>query len=254
MKFISSPKNEEIKVVKELRENPNYYWWEGIKFFLEIIKEKPDLKYLILTENIKSIFDKELTKLSMERTLIVSEKVFEKLSFTKTPQGIGGIIKKKHWKLDDILNFEGPLFFLDGLQDPGNVGTIIRIADAFGFNGVIYKKNGVSPYNEKAVRSSTGSILRVPCYCIEDKEIEKISQSNKEIFFLDTDIKKSTDIRLIPVEKLRKGIFFLGKEGTGLETELERGQKIFIPINKSVDSLNVAVTAGIVGFLAGSIR
>jgi len=254
MKLIASPNNENIKMIRRLREEEDVFWWEGIKFFEEVIKESVKVKYLLLTQENLSKYEKQMKKLPGENIIIVSERVFEKISYTKTPQGIGGIIERKKWTLKDILKKDGPIFFLDGLQDPGNVGTIIRIADAFGFSGVLYKKNGVSPYNEKAVRSSAGSILRVPCYCIKDNEIEKLEEQPRPLFLLDANAKDAINIKKVKKEKLKNGIFFLGKEGTGLEITLTKATKIFIPIKEHVNSLNVAVTAGIVAYILGEVQ
>jgi TrmH family RNA methyltransferase len=253
MKVITSPNNETIKMIKHLRENDNVFWWEGVKFFEEVIKESAKVKYLLLTQENMFKYEKEIKNLLVNNLIVVSERIFEKISYTKTPQGIGGIIERKKWTLEDILKKEGPIFFLDGLQDPGNVGTIIRISDAFGFSGVLYKKNGVSPYNEKAVRSSAGSILRVPCYCIGDDEIEKLEVQTRPLYLLDADANSAINIKKIKKEKLKNGIFFLGKEGKGLEVTLPKATRIFIPIKEQVNSLNVAVTAGIVAYILGEV-
>ncbi len=253
MTVITSQNNENIKHIKKIREDNNFFWWEGIKFFNEVIKESVKVKYLVITQKHFLKHEKLMKNLCIENKIIVSEKVFEKMSYTKTPQGVGGIIERKKWTIEEILTKAGAIFFLDGLQDPGNVGTIIRIADAFGFAGVLYKKNGASPYNEKAVRSSAGSILRVPCYCIEDNDIEKLTTQKRPLYLLDADATNAMSIKQIQKESLKNGIFFLGKEGTGLETPIPKATKIYIPIKKHVDSLNVAVTAGILAYIIGEI-
>lgn len=254
MIYINSYKSEQIKKIKKLRQEEKFFWWEGFKFFYEILKEKHPLCQLILTEKnidkLKNIKD----DIKAENIYVVTDNIFKKLSFTVTPQGIGGILEKKIYKLTNICSDKRPIFFLDGLQDPGNVGTIIRIADAFNFAGVIYRKKGVSPYHEKAVRSSTGSILRVPCYCIDDSELLTLTKLNRTLFFLDPDSKESLNIKNLEKEELKSGIFFLGKEGSGFEIQINEAKRIYIPMRNKIDSLNVAITAGIVGFLAGDLN
>lgn len=254
MIYINSSKNEQIKKIKKLREEEGFFWWEGFKFFYEILKENQPIYKLILTQCNLEYLKHMIGTVKTGTIYIVSDDVFKKISYTVSPQGIGGILEKKIYKLPDIYsNDEKPIFFLDGLQDPGNVGTIIRIADAFNFAGVIYRKNGVSPYHEKAVRSSTGSILRVPCYCIEDSELLTLTKLDRPIFFLDPNAKESLNIKKLCKTELKRGIFFLGKEGSGFEIEIKGAKKIHIPMTNKIDSINVAITAGIVGFLAGDV-
>ncbi|MCX7771390.1 MAG: RNA methyltransferase [Proteobacteria bacterium] len=251
MIYIDSPKNEHIKKIKKLRSEEDFYWWEGTKFFYEILKEKETVSLLVLTNKLYETLKNKLNIIGIDKIYIVKEDIFKKISYTITPQGIGGIMKKKIYTLSQILSKEGPIFFLDGLQDPGNVGTIVRIADAFNFSGILYRKTGVSPYHEKAVRSSTGSILRVPCYSMNDDELKNLKGNNRPLFFLEPDLESTQKIQDLSKEELKKGIFFLGREGSGFEIQIEGAKKIYIPMSKRVDSLNVAVTAGIVGFLAG---
>jgi len=253
MIYINSSKNEQIKKIKKLRQEECFYWWEGFKFFNEILKEKKTIYQLVLTEKNYNVLKDEINNIHVEKIYLVTDEVFKKISFTVTPQGIGGILKKKTYKLSEICSEKKPIFFLDGLQDPGNVGTIVRVADAFNFAGIIYRNNGVSPYHEKAVRSSVGSILRVPCYCIDDKELHKFIKTNRPLFFLEPNSDDSYNIKQVDREELRWGVFFLGKEGSGLEIKIAGAKKIYIPMKNSVDSLNVAITAGIVGFLVGEL-
>ncbi len=251
MNYINSLKSEEIKKIKRIREERCFYWWEGFKFFSEVLREKEPIVHLVITEKNYKTLKHQINNLDGDKIFVVSDQVFKKISYTVTPQGIGGILKKKTIKLSDLFSENKPIFFLDGLQDPGNVGTIVRVADAFNFSGIIYRNNGVSPYHEKAVRSSAGSIIRVPCYCINDEELNTLFEIDRPLFLLEPNTNESYNILQVDKEELKRGIFFLGKEGSGLNVKIFGAKKIYISMKNSVDSLNVAITAGIVGFLAG---
>ncbi len=247
MKIISSTDNQTIRKIIKEREN-RFFWWEGYKFYHEIEKESKKSHILVIEQAFYKEKLGEKVNISFDELLIVSERVFKKLSCTKTPQGIGGMVEIPHWRLNELASLNGNIFFLAGLQDPGNVGSIIRIADAFSFSAVIYEKTGVSPYNEKAVRASTGSILRVPCMEGDAETLQRLYDLGFKIFFLTTSGRPSNNIK--DIELSAKNVFVLGQEGGGINISFLNKINLYIPMKKGVDSLNVSVTAGIVGFLA----
>lgn len=249
MKIINSVKNEIIKETLKIREE-DFFWWEGFNFFYEIKKvgcevERIFIEYEVFEDKLK---DKIGPK--FKNVFIVSKKVFEKLTFTKSPQGVGGIIKKPMYDLRKLIKSKGNFFYLAGLQDPGNVGAIVRIADAFNFNGVIYEKRGASPYNEKSVRASVGSILRIPTLVGDVNVLSDFKKEGYDIFFLNPSSKKSKKIQEIKISD--KNVFVLGQEGQGIDLDFQDKSDIFIPMKEGVDSLNVAVTAGVVAFYVNS--
>ncbi|MCX7991656.1 MAG: RNA methyltransferase [Proteobacteria bacterium] len=244
MKLISSVQNETIKNVIKLRED-DFFWWEGYNFYNEIIKEKIEVEILFVEEEfyLKKLGNK--ISLKFKDGYLVSKRVFQKLSFTRSPQWIGGMIRKPSYRLDEVLKKGENFFYLAGLQDPGNVGAIVRIADAFSFDGIVFEKRGVSPYNEKSVRASAGSILRVPCLEGDTCFLYKFREEGYRIFFLTT---STTAKKIVKVRFGDKNVFVLGQEGQGIDFDFEGKEDIAVPMKRGVDSLNVSVTAGIVAF------
>lgn len=249
MKVIESTKNEKVKEIKRLQIDKRFFWWEGERFFEELIKDKIQSEIMVVTEKFlnkhKIYFDSKIFK----DILVVKETVFNHISHTESPQGIGGLVTVPHFSLKELVNKDSPIFYLAGIQDPGNVGTIVRVSDAFNFSGIIYEKRGASPYSEKAVRSSAGSILRVKCVIGDATTLTSLARQGYAIFFMTPDKNSAEDISKIAKEELKKGVFVLGNEGSGIDFKLSVARNIFIPMTGRTESLNVAASATIVGFL-----
>ncbi len=246
---IQSSQNEKIKELKKRQGERTFYWWEGERFFEEVMKCEVTPHTLVYTER---FFDKKgaaMEKMPAQVKLCVSERVFKSVSFTEHPQGIGGLIDTPSFSLPELTVKNLPLFYLAGLQDPGNVGTIVRIAEAFGFGGVIYERRGVSPYNEKAVRSSAGSILRVKCLEGNSQTLTLLKKRGYNIFFLTPRDSGARYAETVKKKIGKKVVFVLGQEGRGIDFALDGAEKLYLPMSKDVESLNVAVAAGIIGYL-----
>lgn len=249
MSVVTSANNEKIKEIKRLRKEGEFYWWEGRKFFEEIVKENTPLELLVVSDGLLNA-ENIILKIHARQVLTVSEKVFKSLSFTESPQGVGGLIKIPRNALDILKKWDGPIFYLAGVQDPGNVGSIVRIADAFGLSGIIYEKRGASPFNEKAVRASAGSILRVRCVEADREALKMLIKSGNEVFILSPHAEGGVNMAELVSLRKKKTVFVLGQEGRGVDFKIEGAKKIYIPMSGHIDSLNVAITAGIVGFLS----
>lgn len=249
MIVIKSTQNEKIKEIKRLKSSKKLYWWEGTKFFKEILDLKVKVSFLVYSESFFSLNSKEIAKVDAENNLLLSDRVFQSLSSTVTPQGIGGLNQIQSGNFDVLVSLNRPCFYLAGVQDPGNVGTIVRIADAFNFSGIIYENRGASPYSEKAVRSSAGAILRVNCITGDVSTLHRLQSSGFHIFFLTPHKKHAKDIENVEKNKLLKAVFVLGQEGSGIDFEVSGSERLFLSMPGNAESLNVAVTAGIIGYL-----
>lgn len=249
MNVIQSAQNEKIKEIKQLQKNKNLYWWEGERFFLEVLKTSCNLKALVLTTHFLEKFGTEIKKIKSDNLLIVTDRIFSTISMTKAPQGIGGINFKQTFSLEDIIKEKAPVFYLAGLQDPGNVGTIVRIAEAFNFAGIIYEKRGASPFCEKAVRGSAGSILRVKVLQEGANVLATLQNLGYNVFLLTPHSKNATNIEKIEKKTILKAVFVLGQEGSGIDLQIPKAKNVYVPISENVESLNVAITAGIVGYI-----
>ena len=180
---------------------------------------------------------------------IVSDSVFQHMSDTKTPQGILCIVKQNTYNIEELLKIENPHFMvLDNLQDPGNLGTIVRTAEGAGVNAVFLSKESVDIYNPKTIRSTMGSIYRVPVVYVEDliSLLEVFKEKGIKSYAAHLEGKNSYD-----KEDYEGGTAILiGNEGNGLRDEVSNAADIWvqIPMQGQVESLNAAIAASILMF------
>lgn len=252
MQYITSQNNPLIKEIISLQKKKNR--WENRKFIIEgtkLIKEAIDYRVNILkiiyTDD---LFNSELGQelydeiINYDNTVYIINELFNKISNVENTQGVLGIVEFKTLDMSDLSN-NGILFYLDGLQDPGNMGTIIRSADAFGISGLIIGKNCVDPYNPKVVRATMGSIFRVPLYFeSKRKHLSDNILSNRRIVATSlSDSKTINDFRFNESD-----IIIIGNEGNGVSEDMLdiSDIKIFIPMLGDAESLNAGVAASII--------
>lgn len=168
MQVISSKDNETIKYIKKLKEKKyrdetNCYIIEGIKLVKEAIEENAEIKYIVICEDCEEVVKLEqnlLYDIAKNNCLYVTKKVFFTISDVTTPQGVLAVVEKKN-NTNKINYNEDIIIALDGIQDPGNLGTILRTVDSADLKQIILSKNSADPYNPKVVRSTMGAIFRV---------------------------------------------------------------------------------------------
>ena len=183
-----------------------------------------------------------------KEVFVLEPKLFSELAQTETSQGIIASVKKSDPSLDEFIQNKSPGNFvvLDRLQDPGNIGTIIRTADAAGYKLVIAMKGTADIFSPKVVRSATGSLFRVPIVFMDDNEqlIEFCRQTEKKLTATCLD-----DSKFYYEEDLKDNIaLIVGNEGNGIDPDLisKSDVKIKIPMQGSIESLNAAVAAAII--------
>ncbi|MBE5966754.1 MAG: RNA methyltransferase [Lachnospiraceae bacterium] len=258
---ISSSSNAQVKNLNLLqkkakaREEQGVFVVEGRKMF----EEARDAGLLVKTYACESFYQEKLQEdgayfhdLDYE---VITDALCKEISETKTPQGIMGVVTKTENSLTDILKKPDPLLLLlEDIRDPGNLGTILRTAEGAGVTGVILNRSCVDIYNPKVIRSTMGSIYRVPFYRAEDfiGTIAEIKKQSITIFaahllgrVYDTD--KSFE---------RGCAFLIGNEANGLSEEASQMAdiRIKIPMAGKVESLNAAVAAAILMYEAARQR
>ena len=187
-------------------------------------------------------------------TLLLPDDVFAGTVSTESPQGVAALVKLKSFELDDLLRPAAPLMVVAaGLQDPGNLGTILRSAEAFEATGVLVAQGTVSPYNAKAVRASAGSLFRLPLVRAEmAAALPKLKE--RGIRLVGTSSHKGTVIH----EARLSGplAVFVGNEGAGLPRELltQMDELVTIPHSPRVESLNARIAASLVLYEAARQR
>lgn len=242
--MITSTSNSQVKYLVQLqnkaktRKENREFVVEGLKMVEEAPKDRVVKVYV--SENYENSNRGALEKLNLEYET-VSDSVFSQMSDTKTPQGILAIVKMLEYSVEDMLK-ENPLIaVIENLQDPGNLGTIIRTGEGAGITGVIMSSNTVDIYNPKTIRSTMGSIFRVPFLYENDflKAIEYIKSRNVTVYAAHLDGKNS----YTKEQYTQPSAFLIGNEGNGLTNEVANAADVLIriPMCGKVESLNAAV-------------
>lgn len=224
---------------KKQRYNNRLFIVEGVKLVEELLTEKIKLDSIYCTKNQIRIFSINQTKLSE-----LSDREMMELSGLTTPPGVLAVVPFLDWPEPDFTS--GKYLVLDRIRDPGNLGTIIRIADWFGLSGLICDLESVDCYNTKTVQASMGSLFRVPVFYRNLEDFIPSFKSKTAII--------AADIRGIDIKEgliSENGLILLGSESQGLRSELiaSADHCISIPRFGRAESLNVAVAAGILSFL-----
>jgi TrmH family RNA methyltransferase len=192
-------------------------------------------------------------------TLLLPDKLFDSTVPTETPQGVAALVRLKEFSLDDVLERlqVGPVVVLAGLQDPGNLGTILRSAEAFGSAGVLLGEGTVSPLNSKVIRASAGSIFRLPVILAKAAGgLEEISAKlrARDVRLIATSSHKGTP--LDQANLTGPSAIFIGSEGSGLPRAVlaQADEVVAIPHLPQVESLNAGVAGSIVLYEAARQR
>lgn len=253
--MITSAGNSKIKRVVQLnqkakvRKEENVFIVEGLKMFLEAPAEK--IRDVYVTESFyhkNPLCQKKMQDCNFE---FVSEEVFGKISDTKTPQGILCIVEQFQYQLDQIISSPNPLIvMIEDLQDPGNLGTIIRTGEGAGIDGIIMSRNTVDIYNPKTIRATMGSIYRVPFLYEENLAGVLIKIHAKGIRTYAAHLAGNNYYNSYSFTG--GTAFLIGNEGNGLreETANQATSYIKIPMEGQVESLNAAIAASLLMYEA----
>ena len=252
MQQITSKENKIIKHIIKLKEKKyrkeyNEYIIEGAKIVQEAIQEKAKIKQIIISENaintdlMQNHLKEELQKIDY---IQVPSKIFKLISEVEKPQGILAIIEKEKQEENIDVN-QDIILALDDLQDPGNLGTIIRTADSVGLKQILISKGTTEAYNPKVIRSTMGAIFRVKIIeCENLKEtLKKLQKNNFKIMVTDLNTDKSIyDI------KLQKKVIIIGNEANGVSEEIKNiaDTRAIIPMFGKTESLNASIATGVI--------
>ena len=250
MKIISSTDNKTVKQIKKLhekkgRDRENAFIVEGEKLVTEAIENNAEIQILIFrTRAIEGYVLPDTSEV-----IVMTEDVFDGLVDTVTPQPVMAVVKKPeiHKPQANESNNNGYIV-LDNLQDPGNVGTIIRTAEAAGFKGILTVKGTADPFSQKVVRAAAGAIFRIPIIALSDEAEALTYLENRKIRPIVCDASGEN----FHTECNLKGdvAFIMGNEGNGISKYFMDNVKesVAIKMQKSSESLNVAIAAAILMF------
>jgi len=243
LKRIESNKNPQVKQWKKLhtkkeRDKSRTFMIEGFHLVEEALKSDVVIQELIISETTDIPSGWNVDDLSIT---IVTEKIMQEISDTDTSQGVAAVCEQ--YSVNEGGKFSR-LLLIDAVQDPGNLGTMIRTADAAGIDAVIIGEGSVDVYNSKVIRSTQGSIFHIPIIK-ENLHDTILKLKQNEIKVYGTSLKNAVDYKQASVGN--SFALIVGNEGNGVESDLleKTDQNLYIPIFGRSESLNVAVAAGI---------
>ena len=221
---------------------------EGLRIVEEAIRSGLRLHAVFFSESAETRAERLLPQIGAHvETVVLPDKLFSSAVPSETPQGVAALVRYRQNSLEDVLGRiqTGPVVAVAGLQDPGNLGTILRSAEAFGAAGVLLGEGTVSPFNPKAVRGSAGSIFRMPVIRVKLGEALVLLRE-REVRLIATSSHKG---RPLPEADLARPIVvFIGGEGAGVPRDMlaKVDEIVAIPHASQVESLNAGVAASIV--------
>lgn len=248
--MITSYANKTVKEVisliqkAKIRRQEGLFVAEGVKMFLEAPVQKIR-KVFVSQRAEKDLLKRCGDKLRQTGYEVVADAVFDKMSDTKTPQGILTVIEQLQYDWKEFLKERPLLLLVEDIQDPGNLGTMFRAGEAAGVSGIILSKDTVDIYNPKTIRSTMGSVYRVPFIYTDDlgEVIRSLRQKQIAVYAAHLEGEKYYD------EYVYEGgcAFLIGNEGNGLKEETAKlaDSYLKIPMEGKVESLNAAVAASL---------
>jgi TrmH family RNA methyltransferase len=242
---------------------------EGLRILEEAIRSGLRFSAVFFRESAQDRAERLLPQIGTQvETLLLPDKLFDSLVPSESPQGVAALVRFKEFSLDDVMENErlqvGPIIVLAGLQDPGNLGTILRSSEAFGSAGVVLGEGTVSPFNSKVVRASAGSVFRLPVVHTQAHghgksaatKLEEVSEKLRAqgVRLIATSSHKGTPLDQADLKD--KTAIFFGNEGSGLPRDVmaKMDEFISIPHTSQVESLNAGVAASIVLYEAARQR
>lgn len=248
--YIQSKDNKTIKHIislqqRKYRQKFGEYMVEGIRAVTDIGK-KDCLRSILIRESKRSELEPLVEKgFTVSSVYVVQDPIFDKIEHSVNGQGILGIAKKNINDLHSLIVEDGLYVALDGVQDPGNLGTIIRTAVAAGAKGIFLLKGTVDPYNEKCVRSTMSALCNIPIF--EDVTLSEFYDFIKDntIKTYVTSLENAKPYHTISYAK--RTMIILGNEGNGVSREIIEmcDQAITIPMYGDIESLNVSIAAAL---------
>lgn len=275
MGIISSKDNKYIKYIKNLlsksntREKERSFVVEGIKLVNEAL-EYAEVLDVVCAESLYNEVNSEtfsrallkdnplLTSRIKTKALIVTDSIFKSISETITPQGVLAVVKMPSYTINsDFLEKAYKktgylkLLILENIKDPGNIGTMIRTGEAAGITAIIINKGSADIFNPKVVRSTMGSIFRVPFIYVDDlkKEIKELKKHNIRLYA--THLKGENGYK--DIKYSNKAGILIGNEARGLSDEITALSDVYvkIPMHGRVESLNASIAAALIMYEVG---
>jgi TrmH family RNA methyltransferase len=233
---------------------------EGLRIVEEAIRSGLRFRAVLFRDSAQNLAERLLPQIgSHVDTLLLPDQLFDSVVPTETPQGVAALVRLKEFSLDDLLERVniGPLLVIAGVQDPGNLGTILRSAEAFGSAGVVIGEGTVSPFNSKVIRASAGSIFRLSI--VQAKNAGGMEEILRKLRAQNLRLIATSSHKGTPIDQAKLAepcAVFIGNEGAGLPRALlaQADESVAIPHTPQVESLNAGVAGSIVLYEAARQR
>ena len=220
---------------------------ESFHLLEEALASDCEVKHVLAAESVYAKTETYLRRRPGVHVVAIDEKLFQNLAATGNSQGVIALVKLPEWNLDRLWGSSALVVILDGLQDPGNAGSIVRAAEAFEATGVMFLKGAASPYNPKTLRASAGSLFRVPFVQTVDAAVPRAALLRRGVQVFASAPARAGDAGHSPAsaDLARSCAIVIGNEARGVSGEWRSmAQDLSIPTAR-VESLNAAVAAGI---------
>ncbi len=213
----------------------------------EALRSDCEVQAVLAAESVRSAAEAHVRRLAGVKVVVVADALLRRVSGTENSQGVIALVKPPEWKLEQLFRGRPLVVVLDGLQDPGNAGAILRAAEAFGATGAMFLKGTVSPYNPKTLRASAGSLFRIPYLHGVDPALARAAlRQNKVALYAGVPARAGSAARSLAGIDLTAGCaLIIGSEAHGVGGALRSAAvDVSIP-TVGVESLNAAMAAGI---------
>lgn len=257
--MIRSDKNDRIKEVvrlkrKKYRDSEGLFLIEGANLVTEAIRQDWDAELFLVSDGAHMDGLREmLEQAAPEKTFVVPERLMEKVSDAQNGAGVTGVIRKPVWDLDRFVSSgdsDGNVLILDRIQDPGNLGTMVRTAAAAGYAGIVALKGTADVFSLKVLRSTAGMIFQIPYFTVDTEEevLDAVRKSGRRLVVTDP----RRGVPYYDADLKREAALVIGNEGRGISRSLMdvADVRVTIPMADGVESLNAGISAAILMYEA----
>jgi TrmH family RNA methyltransferase len=221
---------------------------ESFHLLEEALRSDCAVKMVLAARSVESTVEAHVKRLAGIRLAVLPDALFQSLAGTESSQGVIALIAPPSWVLEQLFRGRSLVVVLDGVQDPGNAGTIVRAAEAFGATGVMFLKGSASPFNPKTLRASAGSLFRIPFVHALDAELAQAAfKQNKLDIYAGVPFSNENHVKSLAYAELtRKCAVIIGSEGRGVSEHLHAGAMDLAIPTVGVESLNAAMAASVI--------
>jgi len=217
---------------------------ESFHLLEEAIRSDCHIPAVLCSSSVRSTVEAHVRGLKQVRVFILPDELFAEVSVTEASQGVIALVKPPSWTMDHLFRGRAMVVVLDGVQDPGNLGAILRAAEAFGASGALLLKGTVNPYNPKALRASAGSVFRLPIVMGVESAMAHAALAQHRLDIYAASAKASKTLHEMDLS--RRFALIIGSEAHGISPKLASAAMDFRIVTTGVESLNAAMAAGVI--------